>query len=86
MDGVKIDDNSTISYSIIGENSEIGKNVVFQSISDKNILFEIKGKLVDSNRKRLGSIIGKNVKINDNTIIPPGQKIESNKNNSKNYD
>ncbi|KYC54049.1 MAG: Bifunctional protein GlmU [Candidatus Methanofastidiosum methylothiophilum] len=79
MDRVKIGDNSKISYSIIGEESNIGNNVVFESSSDKNIFFEIKGVMVDTNRRKLGSILGKRVKIEDNKIINPGQKIESNK-------
>lgn len=77
MDGVKIGDNSDVSFSIIGDNSDIGKNVVFQSKSDHTIQFEIKGKLVDSNRTQLGATVGKNVKIRDNAVIRPGQKIDS---------
>lgn len=77
MNGVTIGDGSVVSFSIIGENSEIGKNVTFESKSGKNIFVEIKGGLVDSNRSQLGAIIGKNVKILDNSKIDPGQKIES---------
>ncbi|NPV50147.1 MAG: NTP transferase domain-containing protein [Candidatus Methanofastidiosum sp.] len=77
MEGVKIGDNSIVSFSIIGENSEIGRNVNFESKSKDTIKVEIKGALVDSNRKQLGSIVGRNVKINDNMMIKPGQKIES---------
>ena len=77
MDGVKIGDNSVVSFSIIGDNSDIGNNVIFQSMSNESIQFEIKGKLVDSNRINLGAIVGKNVRINDNAIIKPGQKIDS---------
>ena len=77
MEGVKIGDNSVVSFSIIGENSEIGSNVIFESKSRDTIKVEIKGALVDSNRKQLGSIVGKNVKIKDNMAIKPGQKIES---------
>ena len=77
MDGVKIGDNSVVSFSIIGDNSDIGNNVIFQSKSKETIQFEIKGKLVDSNRINLGAILGKNVRIKDNAIIKPGQKIDS---------
>ena len=77
MDGVKIGDNSVVSFSIIGDNSNIGDNVIFESKSNENIQFEIKGKLVDSNRIKLGAIVGKNVRINDNETIKPGQKIDS---------
>lgn len=78
MEGVKIGDNSVVSFSIIGDNSDIGRNVTFESQSKEGIKFEIKGELVDSNRIHLGAIVGKNVRINDNAIIRPGQKIESN--------
>ena len=77
MDGVKIGDNSVVSFSIIGDNSNIGDNVIFESKSDENIQFEIKGKLVDSNRIKLGAIVGKNVTVRNNSRIKPGQKIES---------
>jgi len=77
MDGVKIGDNSVVSFSIIGDNSDIGNNVIFQSKSNETIQFEIKGKLVDSNRINLGAIVGKNVRIKDNAMIKPGQKIDS---------
>ena len=56
MNGVTIGDGSVVSFSIIGENSEIGKNVTFESKSGKNIFVEIKGGLVDSNRSQLGAI------------------------------
>ena len=77
MDGVKIGDNSVVSFSIIGDNSNIGNNVTFQSRSNETIQFEIKGQLVDSNRINLGAIVGKNVRIKDNAMINPGQKIDS---------
>jgi len=77
MDGVKIGDNSVVSFSIIGDNSDIGNNVIFQSKSNETIQIEIKGKLVDSNRINLGAMVGKNVRIKDNAIIKPGQKIDS---------
>ena len=77
MEGVKIGDNSVVSFSIIGDNSNIGRNVTFESESKENIKIEIKGELVDSNRTKLGAIVGKNARINDNAIIKPGQKIDS---------
>ncbi len=76
MDSVKIGDNSVVSFSIIGDHSDIGNNVVFQSKSQKSIQVKIKGEFVNSNRTQLGAIVGKNVKIEDNLIIKPGQKIE----------
>jgi len=76
MEGVKIGDNSVVSFSIIGDNSDIGFNVTFESESKENIKIEIKGELVDSNRTKLGAIVGKNVRISDNKLIKPGQKID----------
>ncbi|KYC44445.1 MAG: Bifunctional protein GlmU [Candidatus Methanofastidiosum methylothiophilum] len=78
MEGAKIGNNSFISFSVIGENSDVGKNVILESKSEGTIKFKIKGELVDSNRTQLGSVVGKNVKIKDNSVIRPGQKIESN--------
>ena len=39
---------------------------------------EVKGKLEDSGRRKLGAIIGHNVKTGINVTIYPGRKIGSN--------
>lgn len=77
MEGAKIGKNCKISFSIIGENAIVEDGVTFESGSDETVKFEIKGEIIDSKRNQLGSIVGKGVKIEKNTRIPPGQKIVS---------
>lgn len=67
--------------SIIGgENCNLGAGTITANLRHDraNIRVEIKGKLEDSGRHKLGAIIGHNVKTGINvTIYPPGRKIGS---------
>jgi len=74
MRGSIIGEGSIISNSVIGENVIIGKNVTI--VSDRiNVL--IKGKLMDPKRV-VGSFIGSNTRISDNSSIPAGIIISPN--------
>ena len=39
---------------------------------------EIKGELVDTERKKLGAIVGDNTKFGSNVVVNPGRKIGAN--------
>ncbi|NJD99178.1 glucose-1-phosphate thymidylyltransferase [Thermococcus sp. LS1] len=69
-----------VGDSIIGENTNLGAGTITANLRhDKgNIKVEIKGKLEDSGRRKLGAIIGHNVKVGINVTIYPGRKIGSN--------
>ncbi|HII67406.1 MAG TPA: NTP transferase domain-containing protein [Thermococcaceae archaeon] len=69
-----------VGDSIIGENSNLGAGTITANLrhDNKNIKVEIKGKLEDSGRRKLGAIIGHNVKTGINVTIYPGRKIGSN--------
>ncbi|AIF69653.1 glucose-1-phosphate thymidylyltransferase [Palaeococcus pacificus DY20341] len=69
-----------VGDSIIGENSNLGAGTITANLRHDNghVKVEIKGKLEDSGRRKLGAIIGHNVKVGINVTIYPGRKIGSN--------
>ncbi|WP_457742135.1 bifunctional sugar-1-phosphate nucleotidylyltransferase/acetyltransferase [Thermococcus sp.] len=69
-----------VGDSIIGENTNLGAGTITANLRHDrgNIRVEVKGKLEDSGRHKLGAIIGHNVKIGINVSIYPGRKIGSN--------
>ncbi|MDV3104529.1 bifunctional sugar-1-phosphate nucleotidylyltransferase/acetyltransferase [Thermococcus waiotapuensis] len=69
-----------VGDSIIGENVNLGAGTITANLRHDrgSIKVEIKGKLEDSGRHKLGAIIGHNVKTGINVSIYPGRKIGSN--------
>ncbi|AFK21991.1 bifunctional sugar-1-phosphate nucleotidylyltransferase/acetyltransferase [Pyrococcus sp. ST04] len=69
-----------VGDSIIGENTNLGAGTITANLRhDKGtVKVEVKGKLEDSGRRKLGAIIGHNVKVGINVSIYPGRKIGSN--------
>ncbi|GAB6135634.1 bifunctional sugar-1-phosphate nucleotidylyltransferase/acetyltransferase [Thermococcus prieurii] len=69
-----------VGDSIIGENTNLGAGTITANLRHDrgNVRVEIKGKLEDSGRHKLGAIIGHNVKVGINVSIYPGRKIGSN--------
>ena len=69
-----------VGDSIIGENTNLGAGTITANLRHDNrtIKVEVKGKLEDSGRRKLGAIIGHNVKTGINVTIYPGRKIGSN--------
>lgn len=68
-----------VGDSIIGENCNLGAGTITANLRHDraNIKVEIKGKLEDSGRHKLGAIIGHGVKTGINVSIYPGRKIGS---------
>ncbi|AEC51797.1 glucose-1-phosphate thymidylyltransferase [Pyrococcus sp. NA2] len=68
-----------VGDSIIGENTNLGAGTITANLrhDNKTIKVEIRGKLEDSGRRKLGAIIGHNVKTGINVTIYPGRKIGS---------
>ncbi|HSD59015.1 MAG TPA: glucose-1-phosphate thymidylyltransferase, partial [Methanotrichaceae archaeon] len=79
MDGTKIGHLSYVGDSVIGENCNFGAGTICSNLRhDKaNIKSYIKGQKVDSGRRKLGAIIGDDVKTGIHTTIYPGAVIES---------
>ncbi|MCK9578382.1 sugar phosphate nucleotidyltransferase [bacterium] len=75
--GSKIQHLSYIGDSIIGENCNIGAGTITANLrhDNENVKTKIKDKLIDTGRRKFGTIIGDNAKIGINTMIYPGRKI-----------
>jgi len=79
MRGTKIPHLSYVGDSIIGENCNFGCNTITANLrfDDKPVKVSIKGKVVESVRK-LGVIMGDNVKTGVQVSFMPGVKVGSN--------
>jgi len=79
--GTKINHLSYVGDSIIGENCNLGAGTITANLrhDNENIKTLLKDDLIDTKRKKLGTVIGDNVKTGINTIIYPGSKIYSGK-------
>lgn len=77
MDNTKIPHLSYVGDSVIGENVNFGAGTVVANLRHDNLNVKsmVKGELIDTGRRKLGTIIGDNVKLGINTTIYPGRKI-----------
>jgi len=66
-----------IGHSVIGENVNIGAGIITADYrhDGKNNKTVIKGKKIDSGRRKLGAFIGDNVNTAIGTLIYPGRKL-----------
>ena len=66
-----------VGDSIIGENVNLGGGLITANLrhDNKNVKSLVKGKLVDTGRKKFGAVIADDVKIGINNSIYPGRKI-----------
>lgn len=69
-----------VADSIIGENCNLGAGTVLANLrfDEKNIHSLVKGKLVDTQRQKLGAVFGKGVKTGVNASVMPGILVGSN--------
>jgi len=76
----KIGHLSYVGDSIIGENCNLGAGTIFANLrfDEKSIKLKTQGKIFDSKRKKLGAILGDNVKTGINTSLMPGVLVSSN--------
>lgn len=81
MDNTKIPHLSYVGDSVIGENVNLGARTIIANLrhDKQTIKTPVKGKMIDSGRKKLGAIIADNVKTGIGTVIYPGRKIWPNK-------
>jgi len=77
----KIAHLSYVADSIIGDNCNFGAGTITANLrhDNKNIKTIIKGKLIDTERRKFGTVFGDNVKTGIGTLIYPGRKIWSGK-------
>ena len=80
MTGSKIPHHNYVGDSIIGEDCNLGSGTKIANLrlDNKNIVCSVKGKDVNTGRRKLGAIIGHNVKTGINACIYPGTIIGSN--------
>ncbi len=77
MDNAKVPHLSYIGDSVIGNNSNLGAGTITANLKhdNKNVRSAVKGKPVDTDRRKLGAIIADEVHTGINTTIYPGRKI-----------
>jgi UDP-N-acetylglucosamine diphosphorylase/glucosamine-1-phosphate N-acetyltransferase len=79
MDGAHVPHLSYVGDSIIGERSNLGAGTITANIrfDKENVEVEIRGKKIDTGRRKLGVIIGDNVQTGINVKLMPGIKVGS---------
>ena len=77
MDNAKVPHLSYIGDSVIGKNSNLGAGTITANLKhdNENVRSVVKGKIVDTGRRKLGTIIADDVHTGINTTIYPGRKI-----------
>ncbi len=80
MDGTHIGHLSYVGDSILCENCNLGAGTITANyrLDAGTIKMMVKDKVVDSGRKKLGAILGDNVKTGINALLMPGVKIGNN--------
>ncbi len=68
---------SYVGDSIVGRNCNIAAGTIFANLrlDDKTIGMSIEGKHVDSGHRKLGGIVGDNVKFGVNVTVMPGKRV-----------
>lgn len=80
LTGTNVPHLSYMGDSIIGRDCNLGAGTLVGNLrlDNANVKMRIKGKLVDSGRRKLGCVIGNNVKLGLNVMVNSGRKIGNN--------
>ena len=80
MDNTHIGHLSYVGDSVTGENCNLGAGTVTANyrLDAGTIKMSVKGKVVDSGRRKLGVVLGDGVKTGINALFMPGIKVGSN--------
>jgi len=80
MDNTNVPHQNYVGDSIIGQGCNLGAGTKIANLrlDKKNIIVVLNGKKIDTNRKKLGAIIGDNVQTGINTTINIGSLIGDN--------
>lgn len=80
MRGTHVGHLSYVGDSILGENCNLGAGTVTANyrFDAGPVKMMVKGELVDSERKKLGVVMGDNVKTGINALLMPGVKVGNN--------
>jgi len=74
LDGAKLSHFNYVGDSVIGENVNLGSGSCCANLrlDEKPISFQLNGKKISTNKKKLGSFIGHDSKIGCNSVLNPG--------------
>ena len=80
MDGTHVGHLSYVGDSILGEKCNLGAGTIIANLrfDDGNIKMMVKDQLVDTGRRKLGAILGDNVKTGIKSLFMPGVKVGTN--------
>lgn len=80
MDGVHVGHLSYIGDSIVGEKCNLGASTVTGNyrLDGGSIRMKVKDEVVDSGRRKLGAVLGDNVKTGIGALLMPGVKVGCN--------
>ena len=80
MDGTHVGHLSYVGDSILGENCNLGAGTIMANyrLDGRTVKMIVKDKVVDSGRRKLGAILGDNVKTGINALLMPGVKVGTN--------
>ncbi len=77
MDDTKVPHHNYVGDSVIGERCNFGSGTKLANLrfDDRPVRVVVKGELVDSGRRKLGAIVGDDVKTGVNVSVDPGTVI-----------
>jgi UDP-N-acetylglucosamine diphosphorylase/glucosamine-1-phosphate N-acetyltransferase len=77
MDGTHVGHLSYVGDSILGEKCNLGAGTIMANLRLDNghIKMMVKDRIVDTGRRKLGAILGDNVKTGINSLFMPGVKV-----------
>jgi UDP-N-acetylglucosamine diphosphorylase / glucose-1-phosphate thymidylyltransferase / UDP-N-acetylgalactosamine diphosphorylase / glucosamine-1-phosphate N-acetyltransferase / galactosamine-1-phosphate N-acetyltransferase len=77
MDGTHVGHLSYIGDSVLGEKCNLGAGTITANLRFDNgsVKMQIKDKVVDTGRRKLGAILGDNVKTGVGVLLMPGVKV-----------
>jgi bifunctional UDP-N-acetylglucosamine pyrophosphorylase/glucosamine-1-phosphate N-acetyltransferase len=80
MDHTNVPHLNYVADSLIGSNCNLGAGTVTANLrfDERSVKVRIKGKKVDSGRRKLGVIMGDNCKTGINVSLMPGVKVGPN--------
>jgi len=80
MDFTHVGHLSYVGDSVLGEHCNLGAGTITANyrLDAGNVKMLVKDKVVDSGRRKLGAILGDNVKTGVNSVLMPGVKVGAN--------
>jgi len=80
MDGTHIGHLSYVGDCVMGENCNLGAGTITANyrLDGGTVKMTVKGESVDSGRRKLGAVLGDNVKTGINALLMPGVKVGCN--------